>query len=50
MTHDLARIEQFEAAGVHRGVYWLPAAGRDEVEAAFDRVAATMSAYRRAGG
>jgi probable F420-dependent oxidoreductase len=50
MMRDPARIERFERAGVHRGLFWLPASGRDEVEQAFDRYAAAADEYRRGGG
>jgi probable F420-dependent oxidoreductase len=41
--------EQFarlEPAGVTRGVFWLPSAGRAEVEAAFDRIGAAIASYQ----
>jgi probable F420-dependent oxidoreductase len=50
MMRDPARIERFERAGVHRGLFWLPASGRDEVEQAFDKYAAAADEYRRGGG
>ena len=50
MTPDPARIERLERAGVHRGIFWLPAAGRGEVEAAFERYANAARAYAQAGG
>ncbi len=50
MMRDPARIERFERAGVRRGVFWLPATNRQEVEEAFDRYAAAADQYRRAGG
>jgi hypothetical protein len=43
---DPARIEELERAGAHRGVFWLPARGPDEVEQAFDRYAAAAAAYQ----
>ena len=46
---DPERIERFERAGVHRGLFWLPPRGPDEVEAAFDRYAAAAQAYSAAG-
>jgi len=49
MMRDPARIERFERAGVHRGVFWLPSRGPDEVEAAMDKYAAAAQAYERAG-
>jgi probable F420-dependent oxidoreductase len=49
MTRDPARIERFERAGVHRGVFWLPATNRADVEQAFDSCAAAAEEYRRAG-
>jgi probable F420-dependent oxidoreductase len=50
MMRDPARIERFERAGVHRGLFWLPSTGRDDVEQAFDRYAAAADEYRGAGG
>ncbi len=50
MMRDPARIERFERAGVHRGLFWLPASGRDEVEQAFERYTAAAEEYRRGGG
>jgi probable F420-dependent oxidoreductase len=50
MMRDPARIETFAQAGVHRGIFWLPPRGPDEVEQAMDRYAAAAEAYRRAGG
>ena len=50
MMRDPARIEAFAGAGVHRGVFWLPPGGPDEVEQAMVRYAAAAEAYRRAGG
>ncbi len=50
LMRDPARIERFERAGVHRGLFWLPASGRDEVEQAFDRYATAAEEYRRGGG
>ncbi len=50
MTPDLARIERLQRGGVHRVVFWLPAQGRDEVEEAFDRYAATAQEFAGAGG
>jgi probable F420-dependent oxidoreductase len=49
MMRDPARIERFEQAGVHRGLFWLPAQGMDEVEAAFDKYAAAAEQYAKAG-
>jgi probable F420-dependent oxidoreductase len=49
LMRDPARIERFEQAGVHRGLFWLPASNPQEVEAAFDRYAAAAEQYRRAG-
>jgi probable F420-dependent oxidoreductase len=49
-TRDPAAIERYEQAGIHRGVFWLPAAGRAEVEAAIDLVTVAMEQYRAAGG
>ncbi|MFL5831728.1 MAG: LLM class F420-dependent oxidoreductase [Solirubrobacteraceae bacterium] len=50
MMRDPARIEAFDRAGVHRGVFWLPPRGPQEVEQAMDRYAAAAESYRRAGG
>ena len=50
MMRDPARIERFEQAGVHRGVFWLPASGPSEVEQAMDRYAAAAEQYQSAGG
>jgi alkanesulfonate monooxygenase SsuD/methylene tetrahydromethanopterin reductase-like flavin-dependent oxidoreductase (luciferase family) len=50
MMRDPERIERFERAGVDRAVFWLPLAGRDEIEAAFDRYTAAADAYASAGG
>jgi probable F420-dependent oxidoreductase len=50
MMREPERIERFEQAGVHRSVFWLPATGRDEVEAALDRYTAAAQGYARAGG
>ena len=47
---DLERIERFERAGVHRGVFWLPSRGPDDVEAAMDRCVQTAQEFERAGG
>ncbi len=49
IMRDPARIERFERAGVHRGVFWLPSSGPDEVEAAMDRCAAAVQEYQSAG-
>jgi probable F420-dependent oxidoreductase len=49
MMRDPERIEQLEKAGVHRGFFWLPAAGPDAVEEAFDKYAAAAQAYASAG-
>jgi probable F420-dependent oxidoreductase len=48
-TRDPAAISRYEQAGVHRGVFWLPSAGRDEVEAAVEQVTTAMEQYRSAG-
>jgi probable F420-dependent oxidoreductase len=50
LMRDPKRIEGFERAGAHRGVFWLPSRGPEEVEAAMDRYAAAVQEYRRAGG
>ena len=49
LMRDPARIERFEQAGVHRGLFWLPPAGADAVEQAFDKYAAAVQEYERAG-
>jgi probable F420-dependent oxidoreductase len=49
LMRDPVRIERFEQAGVHRGLFWLPPTGRDDVEAAFDKYAAAVDTYARAG-
>jgi probable F420-dependent oxidoreductase len=49
LMRDPQRIERFERAGVHRGLFWLPATTPDEVEAAMDKYAAAVDAYSRAG-
>ncbi len=49
LMRDPERIERFERAGVHRGLFWLPSTGVDDVEAAFDKYAAAADAYARAG-
>jgi probable F420-dependent oxidoreductase len=49
MMRDPERIERFERAGVDRAVFWLPFAGRDEIEAALDRYTAAARAYATAG-
>jgi len=49
MMRDPERIERLERAGVHRGIFWLPADSRDEVERAFEKYAAAVDAYGRAG-
>jgi len=50
LMREPARIERFERAGVERGVFWLPAGGRDEVESALERYTAAANEYARAGG
>jgi probable F420-dependent oxidoreductase len=47
---DPQRIERLERAGVHRGVFWLPALGREGVEQAFDEYVAAVREYRGSGG
>jgi probable F420-dependent oxidoreductase len=49
MTRDPEKIERFDRVGVHRAWYWLPAAGRDEVEAELDLIAKAVSEYSTAG-
>ena len=48
MMRDPARIERFEQAGVHRGVFWLPSHGPRRGRGAIDRYAAAAREY--AGG
>jgi probable F420-dependent oxidoreductase len=50
MMRDPARIARLESAGVHRGIFWLPPDGRDQVEEAFDRYVAAVAEYAGAGG
>jgi probable F420-dependent oxidoreductase len=50
MMRQPERIERFERAGVDRAVFWLPLAGRDEIDAALDRYTAASEAYATAGG
>jgi probable F420-dependent oxidoreductase len=50
MMREAERIERFEQAGVHRGVFWLRPQNRDAVEAAMDRYAAAVREYQTAGG
>jgi len=47
MMRDPQRIERLEQAGVHRGIFWLPAEGRDAVETAFDKYTVAVEAYAR---
>ena len=49
MKRDAPATERYERAGVRRVVYWLPAAGADEVESAMDEYAAAAEEYRAAG-
>ena len=42
---DPEGIERFENAGVQRTIWYLPSAGRDEVEGALDRYSAAKDAY-----
>lgn len=46
---DPAQTERYEAAGVHRCVYWLPAGPKDAIERQLDAHAASVSAYGAAG-
>jgi hypothetical protein len=48
MMRDPQRIERLEQAGVHRGVFWLPPDGREEVERAFDKYVAAVREYQGA--
>jgi probable F420-dependent oxidoreductase len=50
LMRDPARIERLEQAGVHRGIFWLPADGPDKVEQAFEKYVAAVHEYERAGG
>jgi probable F420-dependent oxidoreductase len=50
MMREPERIERFERAGVTRGVFWIAAGGRDDVEAALERYTAAADQYARAGG
>lgn len=50
MMRDPARIERFEQAGVHRGLFWLPLDGADALERAMDKYAAAAREYAKAGG
>jgi hypothetical protein len=50
VMRDPARLERFERAGVHRGLFWLPAAERGEVEARLDEITAGVQEYASAGG
>jgi probable F420-dependent oxidoreductase len=50
MMRDPARIDRFERAGVHRGLFWLPSTSREDVEAALDKYTTAAEDYRRAGG
>jgi probable F420-dependent oxidoreductase len=50
MTRDAARIDRLQQGGVHRVVFWLPARGRGEVEAAFDEFTGTAREFAGAGG
>jgi probable F420-dependent oxidoreductase len=47
---DPGVLDKLAGGGVHRGVFWLPVAGRDRVEARVDDFVRTIEAYRRAGG
>ena len=47
---DPAVLDKLADGGVHRGVFWLPVAGRDRVEARVDDFVRTIEAYRQAGG
>ncbi len=47
MMRDPGRIEGFERAGAHRGLFWVPTTTPDEVEWAMDRYAAAATAYAR---
>jgi probable F420-dependent oxidoreductase len=50
MPRDPVRMERFERAGVHRGMFWLPATSRDDVDAALDKYTTAAEGYRNAGG
>jgi probable F420-dependent oxidoreductase len=43
-------LEGFEAAGVHRAVFWLAQGDMGDTERRLDRYAEVMEAYERAGG
>ncbi len=47
MMRDPARIEGFERAGAHRGLFWVPTTTPDEVEQSMDGYAAAVAAYAR---
>jgi probable F420-dependent oxidoreductase len=47
---DPAALEGFARGGVHRGVFWLPVAGRDQVVARIDDCRRAIEEYRSAGG
>jgi probable F420-dependent oxidoreductase len=49
VMRDPERLQELERAGVQRGFFWLPAAGPDAVEEAFDKYAAAVRTYRSAG-
>jgi probable F420-dependent oxidoreductase len=46
LAPDPALFEALEPAGVTRGVFWLPCAGREEVEPALDRITAAIETYQ----
>jgi probable F420-dependent oxidoreductase len=49
LMRDPGRIERFERAGVHRGFFWLPSVGREELVPALQKYAAAAVEYTRAG-
>jgi len=50
LMRDPARIERLEAAGVQRGVFWLPAREPAAIEEAFDGYTDVARTFTRAGG
>ena len=43
-------VERYARAGVNRCVFWMPSAGRPEIEPRLDRLAGIVAQYRGAGG
>jgi probable F420-dependent oxidoreductase len=50
LMRDPQRIARFEHEGVHRGLFWLPSTGPQDLEAAFEKYVAAVEVYERAGG